>query len=42
VSALVPRSTRIWLVIGAAVLLAAVIAMVLWGGGSGPGTGGGY
>ena len=34
--------TRIWLVVAATILIAAVIATVLFGGGSGPGTGGGY
>ena len=36
------RSTRVLLVVGAVILVAAVIATVPYGGGSGPGTGGGY
>jgi hypothetical protein len=38
----VSRATRIWLVVGAVILIGAVIAVVIFGGGSGPGTGGGY
>ncbi len=36
------RQTRIWLTIGAVLLAALVVLVVLFGGGSGPGTGGGY
>jgi hypothetical protein len=36
------RSTMIWLAVGAAILVALLIVEVLYGGGSGPGTGGGY
>ncbi len=36
------RKARIWLTIGAVLLAALVVLVVLFGGGSGPGTGGGY
>lgn len=35
------RSTPVWPVVGAAILVAAVIALVLYGRGNEPGTGGG-
>jgi hypothetical protein len=38
----VSRSARTWLIVGAVALIAAVVAVVVFGGGSGPGTGGGY
>jgi hypothetical protein len=37
----VSRATRTWLVVGV-ILTGAVIVVVIFGGGSGPGTGGGY
>jgi hypothetical protein len=38
----VSRSTRIWLAVGAAIVVALLVVAVLYGGGSGPSTDGGY
>jgi hypothetical protein len=38
----VSRSTRVWLTVGAVILLAVLVAVLIYGGGKGPGTGGGY